>query len=157
MQNLPSVLLLTPALVMLLAAFGSSNKHAGRLDWLVPSVLLGAQYLYFATIGHAKGIPGAVTLALCAAVMLRYADLGCPGRPVIFARPLRRTWAVELRETDRERGSALGWEGRMLLMGAGAAVGIGTFAFIALTVYLVMLICAKVLTNSLRLRKGSGT
>jgi len=155
LQNLPSVLFLTPALVMLLAAPGSSNPHAGRLDWLVPPILLGAQFLYFTAIGQAKGIPGPVTLALCAAVMLRYADLACPARPVVFARPLRRTWSMELSQTDRERGSALGWEGRMLLMGAGAAAGIGTFAFIALTAYLGMLICAKVLT-SMRLREGSG-
>ena len=154
LQSLPSVLFLTPALVMLLAASGSSNSHAGRLDWLVPAVLLGAQFLYFAAIGQAKGVPGPATFALCSAVLLRYADLAYPGRPVIFARPIRRTWAIELSQTDRERGSALGWEGRMLLMGAAAAAGVGTFAFIAMTAYLGMLICAKVLTSS-RFREGS--
>jgi hypothetical protein len=42
----------------------------------------------------------------------------------------------------------------MLLMGAAAAAGIGTLAYLALTAYLGLLICAKVLTTCLRLREG---
>jgi hypothetical protein len=71
-----------------------------------------------------------------------------------MARPRRHNWTMELIEADRERGTALGWEGRMLLMGAAAAAGIGTLAYLALTAYLGVLICAKVLTICLRAPEG---
>ena len=78
---MPGILILSPCLIMLLAAFGSSNRHAGRLDWLVPAVLLGWQCLYLTTVGQAQGVPVPATFALCAVLLVRYADLACPGRP----------------------------------------------------------------------------
>jgi hypothetical protein len=154
MRSVPGILIISPCLIMLLAAFGSSNRHAGRLDWLVPAVLLGWQCLYLTTVGQAQRIPAPATFALCAVLLIRYADLACAGRPVIMAKRRRRNWTVELTEGERERGGALGWEGRMLLMGAAAAVGIGTLAYVALSAYLGWLICAKVLTSCLALREG---
>jgi hypothetical protein len=156
LRSLPGILVLSPCLIMLLAAPGSSNRHAGRLDWLVPAVLLGWQCLYIATVGQAQGVPTPVSFALCGVLMIRFADLACPGRPVVRARPMRRDWAMEVLEADRERGTALGWEGRMLLLGAGAAAGIGMFAYLALTAYLGGLICAKVLMSSAVVREGEG-
>jgi hypothetical protein len=157
LQSLPGILVLSPCLIMvLLAAPGSANRHAGRLDWLVPAVLLGWQCLYIATVGQAQGVPTPVSFALCAVLMIRFADLACPGRPVALARSMRRNWAMEVMEADRERGTALGWEGRMLLLGAAAAAGIGMFAYLALTAYLGGLICVKVLTSSAWVREGDG-
>jgi hypothetical protein len=46
-----------------------------------------------------------------------------------------------------ERGHGLGWEGRLLVAGLGAAIGIATFAYLALTAYLGVLICLKVMTS----------
>jgi hypothetical protein len=153
-RSLPSILILTPPLIMLLAAAGSSHPHAGRLDWLVPAVLLGWQFLYLGAVGLAEAVPGPVVFALGAVLLLRYADLACPGRPVVLVQP------VLPGEPTHERGSTLGWEGRMLLIGAGVAVGIGTFAYLALTAYLGVLICAKIatscLTSCLGLREGDG-
>jgi hypothetical protein len=154
LRSLPGILVLSPCLIMLLAAPGSSNRHAGRLDWLVPAVLLGWQCLYLTVVGQAQRVPTPVTFALCAVLLIRYADLACADRPVLMARPKRHNWTMELIEANRERGTALGWEGRMLLMGAAAAAGIGTLAYLALTAYLGLLICAKVLTTCLRLREG---
>jgi hypothetical protein len=156
LRSLPGILVLSPGLIMLLAAPGSSNRHAGRLDWLVPAVLLGWQCLYIATVGQAQDVPTPVSFTLCAVLMIRFADLACPGRPVVLARPMGRNWAMEVMEADRERGTALGWEGRMLLLGAGAAAGIGMFAYLALTAYLGGLICVKVLISSARVREGEG-
>jgi len=156
LHSLPGILVLSPCLIMLLAAPGAGSRHAGRLDWLVPAVLLGWQCLYIAEVGQAQGVPTPVSFALCAAVMLRFADLACPVRPVVRARPMRRNWAMEVIEADRERGTALGWEGRMLLLGVGAAAGIGMFAYLALTAYLGGLICLKVLTSSAGVREGDG-
>jgi hypothetical protein len=48
-----------------------------------------------------------------------------------------------------ERGTALGWEGRLLLAGLAAAMGVALFAYLALTAYLGVLVCAKVITNCL--------
>lgn len=154
MQSVPGILILSPCLIMLLAAPGSGNRHAGRLDWLVPAVLFGWQCLYLTAVGQAQHVPAAATFALCAALAVRYADLACAGRPVTLARPMRRNWTMDLTETDRERGTALGWEGRMLLMGAAAAAGLGTLAYIALAAYLGVLVGAKVLTSCIRLREG---
>jgi hypothetical protein len=151
LHSLPAILIMTPPLIMLLAAPGSSNAHAGRLDWLVPAVLLGWQILYLGAIGAAESVPGPATFALCAVLVLRYTDLAFPGRPVAMVEPRMPG------DTATERGTMLGWEGRMLLMGAGVAVGIGTYAYLAMAAYLAMLICAKILTSCLGIKQGDGT
>jgi hypothetical protein len=143
LHDLPGVLMIAPAVVMLLAAPGSAHPHTGRFDWLVPSLLLGAQVLYLTAIGLAARVPGPVIFVLVAALLLRYADLAFPGRPVMLAKPRQP------RRRRREPGTALGWEGRLLLAGLAAAVGIGTFAYLALTAYLGVLICARVVVSSL--------
>jgi len=141
LHGLPGVLLIAPAVVMLLAAPGSAHPHTGRFDWLVPVLLLGAQCLYLTATGLAAHVPGAVIFALIAAIMLRYTDLAWPGRPVQMAR--RRDPDSE----PVERGTALGWEGRMLFAGLSGAMGVATFAYIALTAYLAVLICMKAVTS----------
>jgi Family of unknown function (DUF5941) len=141
LHGLPGALLIAPAIVMLLAAPGSADPHTGRFDWLVPVLLLGAQCLYLAATGLAVRVPGPVIFALIAAIMLRYTDIAWPGRPVQLAR--RRGLDAE----PVERGTALGWEGRMLLAGLTAAMGVATFAYAALTAYLVALLCVKAVTS----------
>jgi hypothetical protein len=140
LHGLPGVLMLAPAVVMLLAAPGSAHPHTGRLDWLVPVILLGAQFLYLTAVGVAAKVPGPVTFAVIAALVLRYTDLAWPGRPVQLARP---------RDPDAdavERGTTLGWEGRLLFAGLAAALGVATYAYVALAAYLVALVCIKVVT-----------
>jgi len=118
LRDLPAVIMLTPLVVMvLLAAPGSSHPHDGRQDWLVPAVLQAGQYIYIAALGFASGVPAPVTFALCLAVAAWYADLASCGV-----------------------GSGLGWEGRMLVVGLGAVVGLETFAYLGLTAYLGVLI-----------------
>jgi hypothetical protein len=132
LRNLPGILLLTPLVVMLLAAPGNAHPHDGRLDWLVPAVLLAGQFVYVAALGFSFRIPAAVTFALCAAVALRYLDL-----------------------TTRDQGEGqipdtrLGWEGRMLAVGLGAMFGVGMIAFLAMTAYLGLLVCGNVTASCL--------
>jgi len=145
LHDLPILLTLGPVVVMLLVAPGSSHPHDGRFDWLVPPLLLGSQFLYFDAIGRGAGVPGPVIFALTAALALRYTDLASPGRPVLLARPRRPG------EIRGERGTGLGWEGRLLIAGLAAAFGVATFAYLALTAYLGLLIVARVLTSSLAL------
>ncbi len=143
LHGLPGVLLIAPAVVMLLAAPGSAHPHTGRLDWLVPVLLLGAQCLYLTATGLAARVPGPVVFALIGAIMLRYTDLAWPGRPVQLAR--RQDPDAE----PVERGTVLGWDGRMLFAGLTAAMGVATIGYLTLTAYLVVLICAKAVTTCL--------
>jgi len=147
LHDSPGVLMIAPAVVMLLAAPGSAHPHAGRFDWLVPSLLLGAQVLYLTAIGLATRVPGPVIFVLAVALLLRYTDLAFPGRPVILTKA-RRPGRIR-----REPGTALGWEGRLLVAGLAAAMGIATFAYLALTAYLGVLICARVVVSSLALQE----
>lgn len=132
LRNLPGILLLTPLVVMLLAAPGNSHPHDGRLDWMVPAVLLAGQLVYVAALGFSFRIPAAVTYTLCAAVALRYLDL-----------TTRDPNEGQIPDTR------LGWEGRMLAVGLGAMFGIGMIAFLAMTAYLGVLICGNVTASCL--------
>jgi hypothetical protein len=154
--DLPGLLILAPALIMLVAAPGASHPHGGRFDWLVPAVLQGAQYLYIWALGTAERVPLPVTFALCAVIALRYADLGAPGSPALPARRRKPSPQVRMApgQPPPERGSWLGWEGRMIACGLAAAMGITTFAYLALAAYLGVLICWKFMTSCHGLREG---
>jgi len=132
LRNLPGILLLTPLVVMLLAAPGNSHPHDGRLDWLAPAVLLTGQFIYVAALGFSFRIPAAVTYALCATIALRYLDL-----------------ATRDPEEGQIPDTRLGWEGRMLAVGLGAMFGIGMVAYLAMTAYLGVLICGNVMASCL--------
>jgi hypothetical protein len=131
MRNLPGPLLLTPVVVMLLAAFGSGHPHDGRLDWLTPAVLLAGQLVYFAAVGFSFRVPPPVTFTLCGLVALHYVELAGRGGPD----------ALQASDTR------LGWEGRMFIAGLGAMIGIVMVAYLALSAYLVVLVCAKIMTS----------
>jgi hypothetical protein len=133
MRNLPGLLLLTPLVVMLLAAFGSGHPHNGRLDWLVPAVLMVGQLMYIAAIGFSFGVWAPVTFTLCALIALRYVDLARRDRQ-------NPAQAAETR---------LGWEGRMLAVGVGAMLGITAVAYVALAAYVGALVCGRVRTSVL--------
>ncbi len=148
LHGLPGMLTIGPAIVMLLAAPGSASPHAGRLDWLVPVLLVSAQVLYLAAVSDAERVPGPVTFALLAAVLVRYAELACARRPVLLVRPRRG------RDRVREYGTELGWEGRLLFVGITAAMGIATAGYLALTVYLVALVGAKIVRSCLTPDEG---
>ena len=90
---------------MLLAALGARHPHDGRLDWLVPSLLLAGEGVFLAALGFARHVWLPVIFALLAAVVMRHADLAYrarSGRGV----------------PDDTFG--LGWDGRMLLAGLAA-------------------------------------
>jgi hypothetical protein len=119
--NLSGILLLTPVEAMLIAALASWHPHDGRSDWLVPPLLQAGEYTFLAEIGFAAQVWPALTFALVAVVGLRHLDLAYRVRGGMAAGVDRR---------------GLGWEGRMLIAGIAAAVGIAPVAYGALTVYL---------------------
>jgi hypothetical protein len=132
LRNLPGPVLLAPVVAMLLAAVGSSHPHDGLADWIVPVVLQAAQFAYIGAIGVATGVPAPLIFAVCALIALHYADLA--GYP--------------------RRGAIMGWEGRMIVAGLGAALGIATFAYLLLAAYLSVLICREIMTSWLPATEG---
>jgi hypothetical protein len=129
--SLPPVLVLTPLAVALLAAPGASHPHTGRLDWLVPSVLLACELLYIAALGFQTGVPGPVVLAVCGLIALCRAGVTDPARS--GGQAGQGGWP------RRARGA--GWEGRMLWAGLGTAFAIPALAYLALAAYLGVLAC----------------
>jgi hypothetical protein len=121
LRNLPGILLLTPVEAMLLAAFASWHPHDGRSDWLVPPLLQAGEYVFLAEIGYAGGVWPALTFAVVAAVGLRHLDLA---------------YRVRGRLANGIDRRSLGWEGRMIIAGIAAAVGIAPLAYTALAFYL---------------------
>ena len=122
--NLPGVLVFGPVLAMLLAALGARHPHDGRLDWLVPSLLLAGESVFLTGLGFARHVWLPVIFVLLAAVVVRHADLAYrarSGRGV----------------PDDKFG--LGWDGRMLLAGFAAVLGFVPFAYAVLAAWLCLL------------------
>ena len=72
LHHLPGFIALTPPVVMMLAAPGSSHPHDGRFDWVVPALLAAAQFVYLGSLGFAVALPGPVVFAACAIVAIWY-------------------------------------------------------------------------------------
>ena len=121
LHNLSGILLLTPAEAMLLVAFASWHPHDGRSDWLVPPLLQAGEYVFLAEIGYAGHVWPAMTFAVVAAVGLRHLDLA---------------YRVRGNLADGIDRRGFGWEGRMIIAGVAAAVGIAPVAYAALAFYL---------------------
>ncbi len=121
LHNLSGILLLTPVEAMLLAAFASWHPHDGRGDWLVPPLLQAAEYVFIEEIGFAGHVWPPLTFAVVAAVGLRHLDLTYRVRGGLAAGIDRR---------------ALGWEGRMIIVGIAAAIGFAPVAYSLLGLYL---------------------
>jgi Family of unknown function (DUF5941) len=119
--NLSGILLLTPVEAMLLAAFASWHPHDGRSDWLVPPLLQVGEYVFLAEIGYVGRVWPAMTFAVVAAVGLRHLDLAYRVRGGLANGIDRR---------------GLGWEGRMIIVGIAAAIGIVPLVYTALAFYL---------------------
>jgi hypothetical protein len=124
MGNLPGILVLTPVEAMMLAALGAWHPHRGRLDWLVPALLLTGEGVYLAALGLARHTAPWLVFALLAAVVMRHLDLACRAR------------AGRGIPADK---AGLGWDGRMLLAGAAALAGVVPLAYAVLAGYLWLL------------------
>src|SRR5207253_2629190 len=80
LENLPGILVLTPIEAMMLAALGARHPHDGRLDWLVPALLLAGEGVFLAALGLARHVAPWVVFALLAAVLVRHVDLAWRAR-----------------------------------------------------------------------------
>jgi hypothetical protein len=136
--NLPGILILTPAEAMMLAALGCWHPHDGPRDWMVPALIQAGEYLFLAALGFAGKVPGPVTFALVAAVILRHFDLAYRARdqvsPDWFIRDTAEPPALPGADW---RGT--GWEGRMIIAGIAALAGILPYAYPVFAAYLSLL------------------
>jgi hypothetical protein len=137
LRDLAGLVLLTPVAAMLLAAPGSGHPHDGPLDWLTPLVIQAGQYVYLAALGFAKGVPGPLIFALTALVALRQLDVA---------------YRARYRMPAGDPRGGIGWEGRMLVAGVGAMLGVATFCYLALAVYLIWLLSSGSLASWLAAR-----
>jgi len=122
--DLSGLLIFGPVLALLLAALGARHPHDGRLDWLVPPLLLVGEGIFLSGLGLARHVWLPVIFALLAAVVLRHADLAFRAR-------------VGRGIPDDKYG--LGWDGRILLAGFAALLGIVPFAYAVLAAWLWLL------------------
>ena len=124
--NLPGILVLTPVEAMLLAALGAYHRHDGRLDWLVPALLVTGECVFLGALGLSHRVPAPLVFAMLAAVIMRQLDLAYRAR---FGRGI---------PADR---FGLGWDGRMLLAAVAAMIGVTPLVYAVLSGYLWLLFC----------------
>jgi hypothetical protein len=126
LENLPGILVLTPVEAMLLAGLGACHPHDGRLDWLVPALLEAGECVFLAALGFSHRVPAALVFALLAGLIMRHLDVAYRARSG--------------RGIPADR-FGLGWDGRMLLAGLAAMIGIVPLVYAALSGYLLVLFC----------------
>ena len=155
LRGLPGFIAMTPPVVMMLAAPGSSHPHDGRFDWLVPVLLALAQYIYLGALGFALGVPGPVIFSLCADLTSGTpASRPTPAEPPRRDRGRRSRWRRARRQRgQRGPGPRIGWETRLFVAGLAATFGLATFGYLGLATYLGVLICRKVLIGYLMPRE----
>ncbi len=124
--NLPGLFILVPVVVMLPPALGARHRHDARLDWLAPPLLQTSECVFLAALGFSRHVAPVLVFALVAAVVMRHADLA---------------YRVRVGLGIPADVFGLGWDGRMLLAGLAAAVGLAPFAYALLTGYLWVLFC----------------
>ena len=137
--NLPGILVLTPVEAMMLAALGAWHPHDGRLDWLVPALLMAGECVFLAALGLSHHVAPWLVFTLLAAVVMRHVDLA-------FRARVGRGIPADV--------FGLGWEGRMLLAGVAALVGLVPFAYAVLSGYLWLLFSWDFLSGWLRSTDG---
>jgi hypothetical protein len=151
LRNLPGFIALTPPVVMMLAAPGSSHRHDGRFDWLVPVLLALAQYVYLATLGFALAVPGPVVFSACALILVWYASVIASAGGVAAGQGAQGTGQAATNAGPSgarpAHGEFLGWETRMFTAGLAGAMGLAVFGYLGLAAYLGVLICRRVMTG----------
>jgi phosphatidylglycerophosphate synthase len=116
------------------AGLASSHPHSGPLDWLVPAALRASEYGVILLVTTYGGVSGPLAYGLLAVLALYHYDL--------TARLERRSSPLVWRSW------ALGWDGRLLVLGLGTALGITGATVWALTAYLcVVFVGGSVMGN----------
>ncbi|WP_214109904.1 DUF5941 domain-containing protein [Acrocarpospora catenulata] len=116
-----------PLVALLLAGPGSSHRHDGRLDWLVPPLLRITEYGFIALVGFAHGVPALIIMVLLGAIVFHHYDTVYRIRQHVYLPHWLST-------------AGLGWEGRMIMVAVGGLVSSAAM-FVLLALYLWALFC----------------
>ncbi|MET8338899.1 DUF5941 domain-containing protein [Streptosporangium canum] len=135
--------LLVPAVVMVLLVLPTAARdHLGKLDWLAPPLIRATEFLTIILVGLAADAPKWLLFVLLYVVGYHTYDTVYRTRQSIWP----PDWVFK---------AGLGWELRLLLLGAGAALGVLTWVLAALTLYLGVLFAIESVTSWVRLDKES--
>ncbi|WP_449060257.1 DUF5941 domain-containing protein [Planomonospora algeriensis] len=135
--------LIVPALVMVVLVLPTAARdHLGKLDWLVPPLIRATEFLIVILVGLAADAPKWLLFVLLYVVGYHTYDTVYRTRQGIWP----PDWVFR---------AGLGWEIRLLLLGAGAALGALTWVLAALTLYLGVLFAIESVTSWVRLDKAS--
>ncbi|WP_113703361.1 DUF5941 domain-containing protein [Nonomuraea lactucae] len=139
----PGPLLLVPVLIAVLLILPTAPRdHLGRFDWLTPPLLRGTEFLTVIVVGLAAEAPKWLLFVLVYVVGYHTYDTVYRTRQSIWP----PTWVFH---------AGLGWELRLIIIGAGAALGWETFVLAVLTAYLFVLFAVESVTSWVRLDKAS--
>lgn len=136
------ILLVPPLIVLLLVLPTAPRDHLGRLDWLTPPLLRGAEFLTIIAVGLAADVPKWLLFVLVYVVGYHTYDTVYRTRQSIWP----PAWVFH---------AGLGWELRLLIIGVGAALGVLTPVLAVLTAYLFVLFAVESVTSWVRLDKAS--
>ena len=136
------VMLLPALIVVALVVPTVPRDHLGRLDWLVPPLVRGAEFLAILTIGLATDTPRWLLFVLLYVIGYHTYDTVYRTRQGIWP----PEWIFK---------AGLVWEGRLIVIGLGAAIGQLTIVVAVLTAYLFILFAAESVTSWVRLDKAS--
>ncbi|GGL02273.1 DUF5941 domain-containing protein [Planomonospora parontospora] len=138
-------MLIVPALVMVVLVLPTAARdHLGKLDWLVPPLIRATEFLIVILVGLAADAPKWLLFVLLYVVGYHTYDTVYRTRQGIWP----PDWVFR---------AGLGWEIRLLLLGAGAALGVLTWVLAALTLYLGVLFAIESVTSWVRLDKASAS
>ncbi len=136
-------ILIVPALVLVALVVPSAPRdHLGRLDWLTPPLLRGAEFLTIILLGLAAGTPKWLLFVLLYVIGYHTYDTVYRTRQSIWP----PAWIFK---------AGLGWEVRLLILGVGAAADQLTLVASILTAYLLVLFSVESVVSWVRLDKAS--
>ncbi len=136
-------ILLAPVLILVALVVPSApSDHLGRLDWLTPPLLRGAEFLTIILLGLAEDTPKWLLFVLLYVVGYHTYDTVYRTRQGIWP----PAWLFR---------AGLGWEGRLLILGVGAVAGQLTAVVAVLTAYLFILFAVESVVSWVRLDKAS--
>ncbi|MBO4270035.1 DUF5941 domain-containing protein [Microbispora triticiradicis] len=136
------VLLLPVAVLLVLVLPTAGRDHLGRFDWLTPPLLRAAEFLTIILLGLAESTPKWLLFVLIYVIGYHTYDTVYRTRQGIWP----PAWLYQ---------AGLGWEVRLLILGAGAAAGWLTPVAAVLTAYLLVLFAVESITSWVRLDKAS--
>ncbi|WP_327044793.1 DUF5941 domain-containing protein [Microbispora sp. NBC_01189] len=136
------VLLLPVAVLLVLVLPTAGRDHLGRFDWLTPPLLRAAEFLTITLLGLAESTPKWLLFVLIYVIGYHTYDTVYRTRQGIWP----PAWLYR---------AGLGWEVRLLILGAGAAAGWLTPVAAVLTAYLLVLFAVESITSWVRLDKAS--